>query len=150
VRDISGENLPLDSDNLNSGTTPWENSRQKTEPKNWQELTDLVRDISAENLPLDSAIAADIISQPAEMLPIPPQLLQQSREKLYYQINNINSNFSNIQKTELEINEQQSENQSFNQHPSLQDTEQQAIDLDYILETLQTKINQEYRRFYGG
>ncbi|MFM6760461.1 MAG: hypothetical protein ACKPKE_18705 [Microcystis panniformis] len=150
VRDISAENLPLDSDNLNSGTTPWENSRQKTEPKNWQELTDLVRDISAENLPLDSAIAADIISQPAEMLPIPPQLLQQSREKLYYQINNINSNFSNIQKTELEINEQQSENQSFNQHPSLQDTEQQAIDLDYILETLQTKINQEYRRFYGG
>ena len=150
VRDISGENLPLDSDNLNSGTTPWKNFGQKTEPKNWQELTDLVRDISGENLPLDSATAADIISQPAEMLPIPPQLLQQSREKLYYQINNINSNFSNIQKTELEINEQQSENQSFNQHPSLQDTEQQAIDLDYILETLQTKINQEYRRFYGG
>ncbi|MBE5228167.1 MAG: hypothetical protein INR81_03280 [Microcystis aeruginosa PMC 728.11] len=150
VRDISGENLPLDSDNLNLGTTPWKNFGQKTEPKNWQELTDLVRDISGENLPLDSATAADIISQPAEMLPIPPQLLQQSREKLYYQINNINSNFSNIQKTELEINEQQSENQSFNQHPSLQDTEQQAIDLDYILETLQTKINQEYRRFYGG
>ena len=123
---------------------------QNNATKSQRELTDLVRDISAENLPLDSAIAADIISQPAEMLPIPPQLLQQSREKLYYQINNINSNFSNIQKTELEINEQQSENQSFNQHPSLQDTEQQAIDLDYILETLQTKINQEYRRFYGG
>jgi hypothetical protein len=157
VRDISGDNLPLDSDNLNLETTPWQNSGQKTEielnnpsGKNWQELTDLVRDISGDNLPLDSATAADIISQPAEMLPIPPQLLQQSREKLYYQINNINSNFSNIQKTELEINEQQSENQSFNQHPSLQDTEQQAIDLDYILETLQTKINQEYRRFYGG
>ncbi|TRT42758.1 MAG: hypothetical protein EWV85_24200 [Microcystis aeruginosa Ma_QC_C_20070703_M131] len=138
-------------------TTPWESSRQKTEielnnpsPKNWQELTDVVRDISGENLPLDSATAADIISQPAEMLPIPPQLLQQSREKLYYQINNINSNFSNIQKTELEINKQESENQSLNQHHSLQDTEQQAIDLDYILETLQTKINQEYRRFYGG
>ncbi|MFM7475360.1 MAG: hypothetical protein ACKO2T_06375 [Microcystis aeruginosa] len=157
VRDISGENLPLDSDNLNSETTPWQNPQQKTEiesnnpsGKNWQELTDLVRDISGENLPLDSATAADIISQPAEMLPILPPLLRQSREKLYYQINNINSNFSNIQKTELEINEQQSENQSFNQHPSLQDTEQQAIDLDYILETLQTKINQEYRRFYGG
>mgnify|MGYP006168543449 CR=1 FL=1 len=57
---------------------------------------------------------------------------------------------SNIQKTELEINKQESENQSLNQHHSLQDTEQQAIDLDYILETLQTKINQEYRRFYGG
>jgi hypothetical protein len=150
VRDISGENLPVDSDNLNLETTPWENSRQKTEPKNWQELTDLVRDISGENLPVDSATAADIISQPAEMLPIPPQLLQQSREKLYYQINSINSNFSNIQKTELEINKQESENQSFNQYHSLQDTEQQAIDLDYILETLQTKINQEYRRFYGG
>ena len=157
VRDISGENLPLDSDNLNLETTPWQNSGQKTEielnnpsGKNWQELTDLVRDISGDNLPLDSATAADIISQPAEMLPIPPQLLQQSREKLYYQINNINSNFSNIQKTELEINKQESENQSLNQHHSLQDTEQQAIDLDYILETLQTKINQEYRRFYGG
>ncbi len=157
VRDISGENLPLDSDNLNLETTPWQNSRQKTEIesnnpslKNWQELTDLVRDISGDNLPLDSATAADIISQPAEMLTIPPQLLQQSREKLYYQINNINSNFSNIQKTELEINKQESENQSLNQHHSLQDTEQQAIDLDYILETLQTKINQEYRRFYGG
>ena len=157
VRDISAENLPLDSDNLNLETTPWQNSGQKTEielnnpsPKNWQELTDLVRDISGDNLPLDSATAADIISQPAEMLPIPPQLLQQSREKLYYQINNINSNFSNIQKTELEINKQESENQSLNQHHSLQDTEQQAIDLDYILETLQTKINQEYRRFYGG
>ena len=157
VRDISGDNLPLDSDNLNLETTPWQNSGQKTEielnnpsGKNWQELTDLVRDISGDNLPLDSATAADIISQPAEMLPIPPQLLQQSREKLYYQINNINSNFSNIQKTELEINKQESENQSLNQHHSLQDTEQQAIDLDYILETLQTKINQEYRRFYGG
>ena len=157
VRDISAENLPLDSDNLNLETTPWQNSGQKTEielnnpsGKNWQELTDLVRDISGDNLPLDSATAADIISQPAEMLPIPPQLLQQSREKLYYQINNINSNFSNIQKTELEINKQESENQSLNQHHSLQDTEQQAIDLDYILETLQTKINQEYRRFYGG
>ena len=157
VRDISGDNLPLDSDNLNLETTPWQNSGQKTEiesnnpsPKNWQELTDLVRDISGDNLPLDSATAADIISQPAEMLTIPPQLLQQSREKLYYQINNINSNFSNIQKTELEINKQESENQSLNQHHSLQDTEQQAIDLDYILETLQTKINQEYRRFYGG
>ncbi|GCA92822.1 hypothetical protein [Microcystis aeruginosa] len=157
VRDISGGNLPVDSDKLNLETTPWQNSGQKTEiesnnpsPKNWQELTDLVRDISGENLPLDSATAADIISQPAEMLPIPPQLLQQSREKLYYQINNINSNFSNIQKTELEINKQESENQSLNQHHSLQDTEQQAIDLDYILETLQTKINQEYRRFYGG
>ncbi|MDB9424706.1 hypothetical protein PN437_07280, partial [Microcystis aeruginosa CS-564/01] len=54
VRDISAENLPLDSANLNLETTPWENSRQKTEAKNWQELTDLVRDISAENLPLDS------------------------------------------------------------------------------------------------
>ncbi|MFM6733792.1 MAG: hypothetical protein ACKPJN_27465, partial [Microcystis panniformis] len=61
VRDISSENLPLDSDNLNSETTPWQNSGQKTEiesnnpsPKNWQELTDLVRDISGENLPLDS------------------------------------------------------------------------------------------------
>ncbi|GCL50218.1 hypothetical protein NIES3804_17850 [Microcystis aeruginosa NIES-3804] len=150
VRNISGENLPVDSDNLNLETTSWENSRQKTEPKNWQELTDLVRDISGENLPLDSATTADIISQPAKMLTIPPQLLQQSREKLYYQINNINSNFSNIQKTELEINKQESENQSLNQHHSLQDTEQQAIDLDYILETLQTKINQEYRRFYGG
>ncbi len=157
VRDISAENLPLDSDNLNLETTPWQNSGQKTEielnnpsPKNWQELTDLVRDISGDNLPLDSATAADIISQPAEMLTIPPQLLQQSREKLYHQINNINSNFSNIQETELEINQQESENQSFNQHPSLQDTEQQAIDLDYILETIQTKINQEYRRFYGG
>ncbi len=150
VRDISAENLPVDSDKLNLETTPWESSRQKTEPKNWRELTDVVRDISGENLPLDSATAADIISQPAEMLPIPPQLLQQSREKLYYQINNINSNFSNIQKTELEINKQESENQSLNQHHSLQDTEQQAIDLDYILETLQTKINQEYRRFYGG
>jgi len=157
VRDISAENLPVDSDNLNLETTPWQNSGQKTEielnnpsGKNWQELTDLVRDISGDNLPLDSATAADIISQPAEMLPIPPQLLQQPREKLYYQINNINSNFSNIQKTELEINKQESENQSLNQHHSLQDTEQQAIDLDYILETLQTKINQEYRRFYGG
>ena len=157
VRDISAENLPLDSDNLNLETTPWQNSGQKTEielnnpsPKNWQELTDLVRDISGDNLPLDSATAADIISQPAEMLTIPPQLLQQSREKLYHQINNINSNFSNIKETELEINKQESENQSFNQHHSLQDTEQQAIDLDYILETLQTKINQEYRRFYGG
>ncbi|TRT42757.1 MAG: hypothetical protein EWV85_24195 [Microcystis aeruginosa Ma_QC_C_20070703_M131] len=61
VRDISGENLPVDSDNLNLETTPWQNSQQKTEiesnnpsPKNWQELTDLVRDISAENLPVDS------------------------------------------------------------------------------------------------
>ncbi|REJ58952.1 MAG: hypothetical protein DWQ56_07455 [Microcystis aeruginosa DA14] len=157
VRDISGDNLPLDSDNLNLETTPWQNSGQKTEiesnnpsPKNWQELTDLVRDISGDNLPLDSATSADIISQSAEMLPIPPQLLQQSREKLYHQINNINSNFSNIKETELEINKQESENQSLNQHHSLQDTEQQAIDLDYILETLQTKINQEYRRFYGG
>ncbi|MCA2525193.1 MULTISPECIES: hypothetical protein [unclassified Microcystis] len=157
VRDISGENLPLDSDNLNSGTTPWKNFGQKTEiesnnpsPKNWQELTDLVRDISGDNLPLDSATAANILSQSAEMLPISSQVLQQSREKLYHQINNINSNFSNIKETELEINKQESENQSFNQHPSLQDTEQQAIDLDYILETLQTKINQEYRRFYGG
>ena len=150
VRDISAENLPVDSDKLNLETTPWESSRQKTEPKNWRELTDVVRDISGENLPLDSATAADIISQPAEMLTIPPQLLQQSREKLYHQINNINSNFSNIQETELEINKQESENQSFNQHHSLQDTEQQAIDLDYILESLQTKINQEYRRFYGG
>jgi hypothetical protein len=123
---------------------------QNNATKSQQELTDLVRDISGENLPVDSATAADIISQPAEMLPIPPQLLQQSREKLYYQINSINSNFSNIQKTELEINKQESENQSFNQYHSLQDTEQQAIDLDYILETLQTKINQEYRRFYGG
>jgi hypothetical protein len=150
VRDISGDNLPLDSDNLNLETTPWENSRQKTEPKNWQELTDLVRDILGVNLPLDSATEADVISQSTETLPISSQLLQQSREKLYHQINNINSNFSNIQETELEINKQESENQSFNQHPSLQDTEQQAIDLDYILETLQTKINQEYRRFYGG
>jgi len=157
VKDISEENLPLDSDNLNLETTRWENSGQKTEiesdnpsPKNWQELTDLVRDILGDNLPLDSATTADIISQPAKMLPIPPQFLQQSREKLYHQINNINSNFSNIQETELEINEQESENQSLNQHHSLQDTEQQAIDLDYILETLQTKINQEYRRFYGG
>ena len=157
VRDISGGNLPLDSDNLNLETTPWQNSGQKTEielnnpsGKNWQELTDLVRDISGDNLPLDSATAADIISQSAEMLPISSQVLQQSREKLYHQINNINSNFYNIQETELEINKQESKNQSFNQHPSLQDTEQQAIDLDYILETLQTKINQEYRRFYGG
>ncbi|MCZ8038497.1 MAG: hypothetical protein O9276_10275 [Microcystis sp. LE17-20A] len=157
VRDISGGNLPLDSDNLNLETTPWQNSGQKTEiesnnpsPKNWQELTDLVRDISGDNLPLDSATAADIISQSAEMLPISSQVLQPSREKLYHQINNINSNFSNIKETELEINKQESENQSFNQHTSLQDTEQQAIDLDYILETLQTKINQEYRRFYGG
>ncbi|MFM2026678.1 MAG: hypothetical protein RLZZ339_1395, partial [Cyanobacteriota bacterium] len=54
VRDISAENLPVDSDNLNLETTSWENSRQKTEPKNWQELTDLVRDISGENLPVDS------------------------------------------------------------------------------------------------
>jgi len=63
VRDISGENLPLDSDNLNLDleTNRWENPQQKTEiesdnpsPKNWQELTDLVRDISGENLPLDS------------------------------------------------------------------------------------------------
>lgn len=123
---------------------------QNNATKNWQELTDLVRDILGGNLPLDSATEADIISQSTETLPISSQLLQQSREKLYHQINNINSNFSNIQETELEINKQESENQFFNQHPSLQDTEQQAIDLDYILETLQTKINQEYRRFYGG
>ena len=157
VKDISGENLPLDSDNLNSETNLRQNPQPKTEiksnnpsPKNWQELTDLVRDILGGNLPLDSATEADIISQSTETLPISSQLLQQSREKLYHQINNINSNFSNIQETELEINKQESENQFFNQHPSLQDTEQQAIDLDYILETLQTKINQEYRRFYGG
>ncbi|NCQ93233.1 MAG: hypothetical protein GPI94_21815, partial [Microcystis aeruginosa LG13-03] len=31
VRDISAENLPVDSDNLNLETTPWQNSRQKTE-----------------------------------------------------------------------------------------------------------------------
>ncbi|WP_044034172.1 hypothetical protein, partial [Microcystis aeruginosa] len=111
---------------------------------------DLVRDISGDNLPVDSAIKANILSQTAEMLPIPPQLLQQSKEIVYHQVNNINSNYSNFEETELEINKQESENQSFNQHHSLQDTEQQAIDLDYILETLQTKINQEYRRFYGG
>ncbi|WP_071879791.1 hypothetical protein [Microcystis aeruginosa] len=157
VRDISGENLPVDSDNLNSATTLGQNPQQKTKiesnnlsPKNWQELTDLVRDISGDNLPVDSAIKANILSQTAEMLPIPPQLLQQSKEIVYHQVNNINSNYSNFEETELEINKQESENQSFNQHHSLQDTEQQAIDLDYILETLQTKINQEYRRFYGG
>ncbi|NCS77141.1 MAG: hypothetical protein GPJ17_07860, partial [Microcystis aeruginosa K13-07] len=61
VRDISGGNLPLDSDNLNSETNPWQNPQPKTEsesnnpsPKRWQELTDLVRDISGGNLPLDS------------------------------------------------------------------------------------------------
>ncbi|NCQ96732.1 MAG: hypothetical protein GPJ13_16540, partial [Microcystis aeruginosa W11-06] len=121
-------------------------------PKNWQELTDLVRDISGENLPLDSAIEADIISQPAKMLPISSQVLQQSREKLYHQINNTKSNYSNIQETELEINKQKSENQnqSFDQQFSFQEIEEQSVDLDYIMESLQRKINQEYRRFYGG
>ena len=163
VRDISGENLPLDSDNLNSETTPWQNQnlQPKTEsesnnpsPKRWQELTDLVRDISGENLLVDSAIEADISSQLAEILPMPnpPQLLQQSRARVYHQSNNINSNYSSLQETELEINKQESENQnqSFDQQFSFQEIEEQSVDLDYIMESLERKINQEYRRFYGG
>ncbi|TRU87362.1 MAG: hypothetical protein EWV76_08565, partial [Microcystis novacekii Mn_MB_F_20050700_S1] len=63
VRDISGGNLPLDLDKLNSETTLRQNQnpQPKTESesnnpsgKNGQELTDLVRDISGGNLPLDS------------------------------------------------------------------------------------------------
>ncbi len=161
VRDISAENLPLDSDNLNSETNPWQNPQPKTEsesnnpsPKRWQELTDLVRDISGENLLVDSAIEADISSQLAEILPMPnpPQLLQQSRARVYHQSNNINSNYSSLQETELEINKQESENQnqSFDQQFSFQEIEEQSVDLDYIMESLERKINQEYRRFYGG
>jgi hypothetical protein len=163
VRDISGENLPLDSDNLNSETTPWQNQnlQPKTEsesnnpsPKRWRELTNLVRDISGENLLVDSAIEADISSQLAEILPMPnpPQLLQQSRARVYHQSNNINSNYSSLQETELEINKQESENQnqSFDQQFSFQEIEEQSVDLDYIMESLERKINQEYRRFYGG
>jgi hypothetical protein len=163
VRDISGENLPLDSDNLNSETTPWQNQnlQPKTEsesnnpsPKRWRELTNLVRDISGENLLVYSAIEADISSQLAEILPMPnpPQLLQQSRARVYHQSNNINSNYSSLQETELEINKQESENQnqSFDQQFSFQEIEEQSVDLDYIMESLERKINQEYRRFYGG
>ncbi|NCR35060.1 MAG: hypothetical protein GPJ31_05820 [Microcystis aeruginosa S11-05] len=202
VRDISGGNLPLDSDNLNSETNPWQNPQPKTEsesnnpspkrwqeltdlvllvdsdnlnsetnpwqnpqpktesesnnpsPKRWRELTNLVRDISGENLLVDSAIEADISSQLAEILPMPnpPQLLQQSRARVYHQSNNINSNYSSLQETELEINKQESENQnqSFDQQFSFQEIEEQSVDLDYIMESLERKINQEYRRFYGG
>ena len=163
VRDISGGNLPLDSDNLNSETTPWQNQnlQPKTEsesnnpsPKRWRELTNLVRDISGENLLVYSAIEADISSQLAEILPMPnpPQLLQQSRARVYHQSNNINSNYSSLQETELEINKQESENQnqSFDQQFSFQEIEEQSVDLDYIMESLERKINQEYRRFYGG
>ncbi|NCQ83362.1 MAG: hypothetical protein GPJ00_02030 [Microcystis aeruginosa W13-18] len=161
VRDISGENLLVDSDNLNSETNPWQNPQPKTEsesnnpsPKRWQELTNLVRDISGENLLVDSAIEADISSQLAEILPMPnpPQLLQQSRARVYHQSNNINSNYSSLQETELEINKQESENQnqSFDQQFSFQEIEEQSVDLDYIMESLERKINQEYRRFYGG
>jgi hypothetical protein len=163
VRDISGENLPLDLDKLNSETTPWQNQnlQPKTEsesnnpsPKRWRELTNLVRDISGENLLVYSAIEADISSQLAEILPMPnpPQLLQQSRARVYHQSNNINSNYSSLQETELEINKQESENQnqSFDQQFSFQEIEEQSVDLDYIMESLERKINQEYRRFYGG
>ena len=161
VRDISGGNLPLDSDNLNSETNPWQNPQPKTEsesnnpsPKRWRELTNLVRDISGENLLVYSAIEADISSQLAEILPMPnpPQLLQQSRARVYHQSNNINSNYSSLQETELEINKQESENQnqSFDQQFSFQEIEEQSVDLDYIMESLERKINQEYRRFYGG
>jgi len=161
VRDISGENLLVDSDNLNSETNPWQNPQPKTEsesnnpsPKRWRELTNLVRDISGENLLVDSAIEADISSQLAEILPMPnpPQLLQQSRARVYHQSNNINSNYSSLQETELEINKQESENQnqSFDQQFSFQEIEEQSVDLDYIMESLERKINQEYRRFYGG
>ena len=163
VRDISGENLPLDLDNLNSETTLRQNQnpQPKTEsesnnpsPKRWRELTNLVRDISGENLLVYSAIEADISSQLAEILPMPnpPQLLQQSRARVYHQSNNINSNYSSLQETELEINKQESENQnqSFDQQFSFQEIEEQSVDLDYIMESLERKINQEYRRFYGG
>jgi len=161
VRDISGGNLPLDLDNLNSETNPWQNPQPKTEsesnnpsPKRWRELTNLVRDISGENLLVYSAIEADISSQLAEILPMPnpPQLLQQSRARVYHQSNNINSNYSSLQETELEINKQESENQnqSFDQQFSFQEIEEQSVDLDYIMESLERKINQEYRRFYGG
>jgi hypothetical protein len=163
VRDISGENLPLDLDKLNSETTLRQNQnpQPKTEsesnnpsPKRWRELTNLVRDISGENLLVYSAIEADISSQLAEILPMPnpPQLLQQSRARVYHQSNNINSNYSSLQETELEINKQESENQnqSFDQQFSFQEIEEQSVDLDYIMESLERKINQEYRRFYGG
>ena len=163
VKDISGENLPLDLDKLNSETTLRQNQnpQPKTEsesnnpsPKRWRELTNLVRDISGENLLVYSAIEADISSQLAEILPMPnpPQLLQQSRARVYHQSNNINSNYSSLQETELEINKQESENQnqSFDQQFSFQEIEEQSVDLDYIMESLERKINQEYRRFYGG
>ena len=56
------------------------------------------------------------------------------------------------QETELEINKQESENQnqSFDQQFSFQEIEEQSVDLDHIMESLERKINQEYRRFYGG
>jgi hypothetical protein len=168
----SEENENIEQTNLNQGTKNPENNYQNTSiytgnksPKSLKDLANLVNNLPGQNLTLESEMETSNNRLSWENFSL-QEIEKLEQTNLNPEIEDSNNSFLGesqltknvkewqtkliLSKTELEIDQQQTGENSVNQQHSFQEIEHQEIELDYILEALQREINQEYRRFYGG